>query len=128
MGTDVSIVIPAFNEEHRLPATLAVLLCELPSVCPTAWEVVVSDDGSTDHTVDVVKELGGGKPVHLVSSSINLGKGAALLKGVVESLYDNVLMLDADLPVPVQTIAMMLGHAMARGSGVGKSPRTRRIC
>lgn len=111
MGLEISIVIPAFNEERRLPATLEALLRDLPAVCPANWEVVVSDDGSTDDTVEVVKDLADTDAVRIVSTSHNTGKGAALLRGVRASSHEIVVLLDADLPVPVQTIAVMLGHA-----------------
>lgn len=108
MGPDISIVIPAFNEAHRLPATLERLVAELPEACPGSWEVIVSDDGSTDETASIAGGFGSSSPVRVISASPNHGKGAALLRGIRAAKHDRVLLLDADLPVPVSTIPSFL--------------------
>jgi glycosyltransferase involved in cell wall biosynthesis len=108
MDSDVSIVIPAFNESRRLPRTLERLSAELPGHLQGSWEIVVSDDGSTDDTAMAVLDHARAAPVRLVRSEVNRGKGAALLAGANESRYPWVLFLDADLPVPVRTIPAML--------------------
>lgn len=107
----VTVVIPAFNEEHRLPRTVEHLLEELPGVCTAGWEIVVSDDGSQDGTVSVVRELADPPALRVLTAERNVGKGAALLAGVRAAAYPVVLFLDADLPVPISDIREMLGLA-----------------
>src|SRR5262245_51851850 len=65
------IVIPAYNEARRLPATLG-------SVCPRFTNVVVVDDGSSDETADAARRAG----AHVVRHLINRGQGAALQTGI----------------------------------------------
>ena len=119
MGPDISIVIPAFNEERRLPATLNELLSELPRLCPADWEIVVSDDGSTDRTLAALEEFLESGSVRALSASSNQGKGAALLRGIRAARYGNVLLLDADLPVRVSTIVGMLEFDCAADLVIG---------
>jgi dolichyl-phosphate beta-glucosyltransferase len=124
----VSIVIPAFNEELRLPSTLDQLTLELPGICTGPWEIVVSDDGSADRTVAVAMARASSPSVRVLTTDRNRGKGAALLSGVRAARYPLVLFLDADLPVPVPTIAefversadvsLVLGSRRLAGSSV----------
>lgn len=100
-------MIPAFNEQHRLPATLKQLVAEMPRVGTGRWEIVVSDDGSRDRTVDSVRRLDDPR-VRVIGNPSNRGKGAALRAGAFAASYPLVVFLDADLPVPVSTIAAMV--------------------
>lgn len=87
----VLICIPAFNEEHRLPATLRSLADTLPG----GADVVVVSDGSTDATVSIAEKAG----VHCISLPINLGYGGALQTGFKYALrqgYDVLVQMDAD--------------------------------
>lgn len=108
---DITIVIPAYNEEHRLPATLDRLMAELPSVCSGSWEVLVSDDGSTDGTGELLRDRGADPRLRVVSTPVNRGKGAALVAGALAARHPLVLFLDADLPVPIPTIAELAAAA-----------------
>jgi dolichyl-phosphate beta-glucosyltransferase len=103
----ITIVIPAFNEERRLPATLDRLMAEIPEVWSGRWEVVVSDDGSADRTVELARAREEDGPVRVLSCAVNRGKGAALLVGALEAVHPVVLFLDADLPVPVPLLVWM---------------------
>lgn len=106
IDTDVTIVIPAFNEAHRLPATLDRLFDELPGRLDGAWEIIVSDDGSQDATMQVVDDHADPR-LRSVMAPSNAGKGAALLRGARSARYPIVAFLDADLPVPVDTLSRM---------------------
>ncbi len=98
----LSVVLPAFDEERRLPATLERLLRELPTICSAGWEVIVSDDGSDDGTVQVARSFGDDVRVH--RSGVNRGKGAALLSGARLAAHPLVLLLDADFPVDLESL------------------------
>lgn len=109
----VSVVIPAYNEEERLPATLQQLR-ELSSagvfqaeIC----EVLVIDDGSRDHTREVVEKNRVQWPVlRLFSLQKNKGKGAAVKKGLIESRGDWILVADADMATPWEELNKLLTY------------------
>ena len=75
---DLSIVVPAYNEQHRLTPTLTRLHAFLITQ-PLRYEIIVVDDGSTDRTCDVVEHAMRAIPrLRLVRQSPNAGKGAAV--------------------------------------------------
>lgn len=88
-----SVVIPAYNEEARLPAVLAPL-----AKLPEAKRITVVDDGSTDGTADVVAAWKArDRRIRLVRFPENRGKGAAIAAGADASPTDLVVLLDGDL-------------------------------
>jgi glycosyltransferase involved in cell wall biosynthesis len=92
----LSVVIPAYNEERRLPATLADVIAWL-SRQQFPSEIVVVDDGSTDGTAAAVKQMTG-PLVRLVRhpDGENHGKGASVRLGMLEARGDCRLFMDAD--------------------------------
>jgi dolichyl-phosphate beta-glucosyltransferase len=93
---DLSIVVPAFNEEHRLPPTLARLSAFLETQ-PLRWEIVVVDDGSRDATCAVVEAAMARIPnLRLVRQTPNRGKGAAVRLGMLAARGQIRVMSDAD--------------------------------
>jgi len=93
-AVDLSIIIPAYNEAERLPATLAALETFL-ATRPWRPEIVVVDDGSTDRTAAVAAA---GCPLRVVSLGVNRGKGAAVKRGVGLARGTSLAFVDADLP------------------------------
>lgn len=94
----LSIVIPAYNEERRLPRTLADVL-EYARRQPYASEIIVVDDGSTDRTADVVRAQQPRVPnLRLVQhpDRVNHGKGAAVRRGMLAARGQFRLFMDAD--------------------------------
>jgi len=99
---EFSIVIPAFNEELRLPATLDRIGTYLKT-CGREAEVLVVDDGSRDRTAAVAESLRG--KIHrlrVVPNGINRGKGYSVRHGVQEARGQIVLFTDADLSSPIE--------------------------
>ncbi|WP_394812883.1 glycosyltransferase [Streptomyces boetiae] len=108
---DLTVVIPAYNEERRLGRTLD-LICRYLRSSPgrhAAWEVIVSDDGSRDGTAAVVEAASREEPrVRRVGGGgHNHGKGHALRLGVLASRGRRVLVMDADLATPVEELAAL---------------------
>ncbi len=100
----LSLVIPAYNEEKRLPKTLQRTVPYLQGE-HVSFEVIVVDDGSTDATLAVVQELAGKYPeIRLVSDGANHGRGAAVKKGIFESRGSLILETDADGSVADEAI------------------------
>ncbi len=96
---ELSIVVPAYNEQRRLPATLRAWLAFLAAQ-PLTWELLVVDDGSTDQTPTVVAELAAAQPgLRLIRLPANQGKGAAVRAGMLQAAGAHVFYVDADLNV-----------------------------
>ena len=92
---DLSIVVPAYNEEHRIAPTLARLSAHLSSQA-MSWEIVVVDDGSRDATCAVVEAAMASIPhLRLVRQTPNRGKGAAVRLGMLEARGQIRVMSDA---------------------------------
>lgn len=106
---DVSVVVPAYNEEASIGAMLDELAGYL-AAGGLSHEIVVVDDGSTDSTAQLVRERAGkSSGIRLLPLESNQGKGAAVRRGVLESRGAVIAFLDADLPYELQN----LGHAIA---------------
>ncbi|MBK7931339.1 MAG: glycosyltransferase family 2 protein [Bryobacterales bacterium] len=99
----LSIVIPAYNEQARLPDTLAQVLAYLDSSRVSDPEVIVVDDGSRDGTAALV-EVWSRKDarVRLVKNPGNRGKGYSVKHGMLEARNEWVLFSDADLSAPIE--------------------------
>jgi len=94
---DLSIVIPMFNEAENAETSLNRVEEALVSFDGT-YEIIAVNDGSIDHTLDILREIESkNKKVRVVSYSKNMGRGMALRKGFQESKGKMVVSIDADL-------------------------------
>jgi glycosyltransferase involved in cell wall biosynthesis len=93
----ISIIIPAYNEEKRLPATLAAVRAYLASNRQDFSEIIVVNDGSRDRTAEVAKAAG----ARVLENPGNRGKGYSVKHGVLEAEGDWILVTDADLSAPI---------------------------
>ncbi len=117
-----SIVIPAFNEQARIPATLrSVVEC----VRAQGWsaEVIVVNDGSTDETAAIVRDFALNAPeVRLLENPHNCGKGYSVRSGILHALGDIVMFTDADLSSPMEEAKDLFG-AIAKGADIAIGSR-----
>ena len=106
----ISIIIPSFNEEDRLPKTLEKI-AEYTKSDPGNFEVIVVDDASTDNTSEAAKsfenKIRNFKVLRLEKSPF-AGKGYAVNKGVLESTGDLILFTDADGSTPIEELEKLL--------------------
>jgi glycosyltransferase involved in cell wall biosynthesis len=106
-GVDISVVIPAFNEEDRLGATLARVRAYLEA-SGEVGEIIVVDDGSHDSTPDVARrELAGFAHFDVLTNQPNAGKGASVRRGMLASHGEIVLFSDADMSVAIEDWAAL---------------------
>jgi dolichyl-phosphate beta-glucosyltransferase len=107
----LSIVVPAYNEQARIGLTLIRTL-EYLRQRSKSYELIVVDDGSTDETCRVVTEVAAGdERVRLLVQPQNRGKGAAVRRGVLEARGAYVLFMDADLATPIEEVETLLLYA-----------------
>jgi dolichyl-phosphate beta-glucosyltransferase len=105
---DLSIVIPAYNEELRITPTLERLHAFL-AAGSRSYEFVVVDDGSTDGTADLVERLALRIPhLRVVRSRPNRGKGAAVRVGMLAARGEIRIMCDADGSMPPEEMPKLL--------------------
>lgn len=103
---DLSLVIPAFNEEHRIGKTL---IENMEFLCRQKfnWEMIIVDDGSTDNTCMIVQDWVNRDPekIRLLRLPRNSGKGAAVQFGVMNATGKFIIMADADNATPIEEVA-----------------------
>jgi dolichyl-phosphate beta-glucosyltransferase len=110
-GPDLAVVVPAYNEEGRLGASLADLRQYL-SAQPWSWEIRVVDDGSEDGTARVVEEVRAVDPRVVLQREPHRGKGGAVRAGLLASPGRYRFICDADLSMPVRELPRFLPPAL----------------
>ncbi len=117
---EISVVIPAFNEEIRIIPTIGAIAAHMVTI-DRPWELIIVDDGSTDDTVALLEEL------ELVNMRVlraekNGGKGSAVKNGMLKAEGAFVLFTDADNSTPIEEVGRLLekleveGYDIAIGS------------
>ena len=103
-GIRLSVVIPTYNKEARMAATLERVVTYLASK-PFASEIVVVDDGSSDRTADAARAaLASRGPSKVIRRERNLGKGASVREGVLAASGELILFCDDDLSTPIEEL------------------------
>jgi dolichyl-phosphate beta-glucosyltransferase len=140
----LSLVLPAFNEEARLPDLVQTLASSAQDAVGAAGmtlhEAIVVDDGSTDNTRRMLSEFAGADPRlrAVLDFERNRGKGAAVAAGVACAEGDYVLLADVDLSTPLEELAkltaalesgadMAIGSRAVEGAVVERGPVHRKL-
>lgn len=116
----LSIIIPAYNEERRLPTSLRQIDAFLATQ-PYAAEVIVVDNASSDRTAECVREFARDHPYVTLLYEPRRGKGAAVRTGMLAGRGQYLFICDADLSMPIEEIVKFLpptldGYDVAIGS------------
>ena len=117
----LSIVIPAYNEEKRLPPSLHTTL-DYMSTCDYTWDIVIVDDGSSDATSALAAEILRGVDHTILRNDPNQGKARSVRRGLLESRGEVALFTDSDLSTPIDEAEKLLG-AIADGADVAIASR-----
>ena len=107
--TYLSIVIPVYNEEESLPHLYDAVSSAMQEL-DQKWEVILVNDGSKDHSLDVLKGLAAANPAHVrvVDLRRNFGQTAAMAAGIDYAVGEVIVLMDADLQNDPTDIPMML--------------------
>ncbi len=117
----LSIVIPAYNEEKRLPPSLQTIL-EYMAGRDYSWDIVIVDDGSSDGTSALAAEILRGVEHTILRNDPNEGKARSVRRGLLESRGKVALFTDSDLSTPIDEAEKLLG-AIADGADVAIASR-----
>jgi glycosyltransferase involved in cell wall biosynthesis len=101
----LSVVVPVYNEEHEVGKVLQALKTAFTNV-PFKFEIIVVNDGSTDTTMQILKQAAG---ITVIDNPVNKGYGASLKCGIERAKYDLVAITDADNTYPVEEITRFAG-------------------
>lgn len=121
----ISIVVPCFNEQEALPFFYKEFKSLTTIMSYEDFELIFVDDGSTDKTLDMIKDIANNDiRVKYISFSRNFGKEAAILAGLEHSKGDYVALMDADLQDPPAILPEMYEALTVEGFD---SAATRRV-
>ena len=127
MNPEISIVIPCFNEEEAIPIFYEETLRVLKTMSLSSFEFVFIDDGSSDRTLEVLKEISAkDKLVYFVSFSRNFGKEAALYAGLSKANGEFISVMDVDLQDPPSLLPQMLEAILKEGYDCAATRRVTR--
>jgi len=124
----ISAVIPAYNEEEVLEASACALAKVLSRLSPLEWEIIIVNDGSRDRTAEAAARLSDDPHVHIVQHERNRGKGAAVRTGVLLTRGEAVLICDADMSTPPETLELFLAELNRGADIVTGDRRSRHSC
>ncbi|MEN6357056.1 MAG: dolichyl-phosphate beta-glucosyltransferase [Armatimonadota bacterium] len=117
----LSVIIPVYNEQNRIGDSLIAVESYLKNF-GKSYEIILVDDGSTDSTLDIVRQISNsGRLTRIVSYRQNMGKGYAVRQGVSAARGEYIAFTDVDLSAPIDQIpklfsALKDGYDVAIGS------------
>lgn len=125
-GIQLSVVIPAYNEEQRLPEYLASVMSYLVDNFGSGGEIIVVDDGSSDATAETAMNAGSGSGlVRVIRLEQNGGKGHAVKVGMLAAKGSLRLFTDADGATPIAELGKLV-KAIDGGADIAVASRALR--
>lgn len=127
MMTDISIIVPCYNEQEALPLFYAEITRVAEQMAPLTFEFVFIDDGSSDGTLSALRSLAAqDKRLRFVSFSRNFGKEAAILAGLEAAEGAYIATMDADLQDPPALLPELYRAVTEEGYDCAATRRTSR--
>jgi dolichyl-phosphate beta-glucosyltransferase len=124
---EVSIIIPSYNEERRLPETLERIAAYVRA-SGRETEILVVDDGSTDRTAAIAESFQDKFPaLRVISNGVNRGKGYSVRRGMLEARGGIVLFTDADLSAPIEEASKLFAALETYDVAIGSRALDRRL-
>jgi dolichyl-phosphate beta-glucosyltransferase len=105
---NISVIIPAYNEEQRIEASLIRIKDYLDNNFDS-YEIIIVDDCSTDKTGEILSRYKSDK-VSVLRNDSNRGKGFSVKRGVLEARYSLVLFSDSDLSTPIEELSNFIQY------------------
>lgn len=105
---DISIIIPAYNEEDRIEPNLQHIISYL-KLNFNKYEIIIIDDCSTDRTNEIVSKYTSSNII-VLKNDINRGKGYSVKRGILKAKYPLVLFSDSDLATPIEELEKFIGY------------------
>lgn len=102
----LSLIIPVYNEEKRIHNLKSIISYVKKN--KKISEIIIVNDGSTDKTNKLLKDIAGTHPITIISYKKNRGKGYAIKKGVLAAKGTHVVFIDIDLSTPLSTIGPLV--------------------
>lgn len=114
----LSLIIPAYNEEVRLAASLDAV-AQFAASFEGGVEIIIVDDGSSDRTAAIACEFAGCRPeARVLINERNRGKGYSIRRGVLDAQAETILVSDADLSTPLSEAGRLMERLRAIGEGI----------
>ncbi len=119
---EVTAIIPVFNDRTALAAAIPASVAVLETIAP-GFEIIIAEDGSTDGSADLVRELAGDdKRIRLLHSDERLGRGKALNRAIAAAGSPVVCYYDVDLATDMQHLEELIG-AIRNGADIATGSR-----
>jgi len=107
----ISILLPAYNEAESIPKLKLCMQQVVENNSNYQWEFLLINDGSTDNTLNIIKDLcKENKQYHYLDLSRNFGKEIAIMAGIDYVDSDAIIIMDADMQHPIDTISEMIRY------------------
>lgn len=118
----ISVIIPAYDEEKAIEKTILEIKKVLKENKLAKSEIIVVNDGSNDSTGEIASKCG----VVVINNPTNMGYGFSLKRGIMEAKNETIVITDADLTYPFDTVPKMLeikrqGYDLVVGARSGKN-------
>jgi dolichyl-phosphate beta-glucosyltransferase len=117
----ISVVVPCYNERDRILPTIGAIAAHVSDL-GLPWELIIADDGSTDDTVGRVESAGLAN-LRVEPAPSNMGKGAAVRRGMLAARGDYLLFADADCSTPIQELDKLLAAVRDGGADLAIGSR-----